>query len=370
MLRCGPIALLATLVACSARPTPLSEPPAAGPTSSDAADVGVPVDPLADVTLQPRPDWMDKYADQNEGDMRFFDIDALMQAHGLTRAQAVELQNHYRDLSRSEPGDARAWFDRALARVQRGEFEDQRDREALEDAPFIVVFDLDETMYDQYYDAEVAARCHDVSFQEPGGDAKHFKIAPGWREAIAKIRELGGVVVLFSANRDETNWANLTHWTLDGQPLSAHPDIAAVLTNSHLVLQSKRRGDPVVEPSKDLRIFDEGLQRVIIVDDNPVRLFQLRNARVTHKFDAEQWCSAEADGVARRAFEQTLPTVVTEIEESVGYARRHEVSFATAYLPYSVLGRVAVDWAVSTGMHRADAVRWVREHPGDVPEAF
>src|SRR5690606_24351236 len=57
---------------------------------------------LAAMTLPSRPDWMDKYAGQAP-DERFFDIAALMEAHGLDRARAVELQNHFRDLTRAQP---------------------------------------------------------------------------------------------------------------------------------------------------------------------------------------------------------------------------------------------------------------------------
>ncbi|MBC8066713.1 MAG: hypothetical protein IAG13_00135, partial [Deltaproteobacteria bacterium] len=79
------------------------------------------VDPLAEVTIPVRPDWMDRFAAENVGDMRFFDISALMKRHQLGRDRAVELQNHFRDVSRAQPQDGPArWFEHALARASNG----------------------------------------------------------------------------------------------------------------------------------------------------------------------------------------------------------------------------------------------------------
>ena len=67
----------------------------------------------------------------------------------------------------------------------------------------------------------------------------------------------------------------------DGVPLTQSEHIAGIMTNSHLIRQEKTelrgarvkpRGRPVLE-MKDLRPFDESLERVIIVDDNPLRPF-------------------------------------------------------------------------------------------------
>ena len=95
---------------------------------------GVPsADPLANVSVPPLPEWTDRYAVYNVGDVRFFNISKLMAGHDLTRLQAVALQNHYRDLSRAAPdGDRVAQFAEALARVQRGEFESGLDPAALD----------------------------------------------------------------------------------------------------------------------------------------------------------------------------------------------------------------------------------------------
>ena len=114
---------------------------------------------------------------------------------------------------------------------------------------------------------------------------KYIQAVPGWIEAIKKIVALGGKVVLFSANLDDTTLENLEHMKIDDVPLTKNPLISGIMTNSHLIQQEKteppgshmtpRKGRPVIEPSKDLRHFDPSLERVIIVDDNPLRLFSV-----------------------------------------------------------------------------------------------
>lgn len=326
---------------------------------------------LAKMTLPARPEWMDKYAG-SAPDERFFDIAALMQTHGLDRAMAVELQNHFRDLTRKDPGgDRGAQYAEARRRAKAGELEDGRDLERLAAAPFIVVFDLDETLYDQSIaDPAVAKACHDLEVPVEGKEPRLVHLTPGWADAIHRIDALGGEVVLFSANVDDVTWANVRAWTLDGVPIHQHPAVAAVMTNSHLVLQPKQAGPPVVEPSKDLRIVDPELSRAIIVDDNPLRLFQFRNVRVFKKFQADVACVTK-DAAAERAYDRALEAVVDEIEDSVRYMKAHPgVGFAQAYLPYTTLGQLAVGWLRSSGLGEKKAISYVRAHPELVDEKF
>lgn len=324
---------------------------------------------LAAMTLPARPDWADKYAGQAP-DERFFDIAALMEAHDLDRARAVELQNHFRDLTRAQPqGDRGAQYAEALRRAKAGEFEDRRDPERLASAPFIVVFDLDDTLYDQYIDPVVAPSCHDIAWSEDHtdgttGKAHFIKLTPGWDDAILRIHALGGAVVLFTANVDELSLTNAAMWRLEDVPILQHPAVAGFLTNSHLVQQPKHAGSPVVEPSKDLRIVDPELQRAIIVDDNPTRLFQFRNTRVFKKFQADAYCTTK-DPSAKEAHERAMKVVVDEIEESVRYMKANPgTRFVDAYLPYTVLGQHAVHWLqTGTGRSKAKAISYLRAHP-------
>lgn len=349
--------LLFGLAACGPQPTTTTPPTEGGAATADDSE-------LARMTLPARPDWADKYSG-SAPDERFFDIAELMKEHDLDRASAVELQNHFRDLTRAQPdGDRQAQYAEALRRAKEGIFEDGRDPARLAKARFIVVFDLDETLYDQYIDdPKVAAQCHDLAVPDDDGP-RYIKLTPGWSDAIHRIQELGGEVVLFSANVDDLCYDNAKVWMLDDRPIGEHPAIAAFMTNSHLVLQPKQAGTPVVEPSKDLRIVDPELSRAIIVDDNPKRLFQFRNVRVFKKFHADTYCTT-AENAVRTAYDEALRTVVNEIEDSVRFMDAHAgTSFADAYLPYTTLGRVAVEW-IQSGTQRTerDAIDYLRAHP-------
>lgn len=378
---------LLTLAACERRSatqpstpptTPTATPHATEPPRRAATPVAAADDVVAMWTLPPRPTWMDRYVDDATGGPRFFNISALMNGHGLTRDRAVELQNHFRDLTRAAPqGDPAKHFVAALERAVRGEFEGRREVDRLAKATFIVVFDLDDTLYDQSYDPAIAAKCADLDVVD-GGSRRKVKLAPGAGAALDRVAALGGAVVIFTAAPDEPSLANLRAWQFGGKPLPDHPAIAGVLTNSHLVLQDKRegagaddprRGQPVVEPAKDLRIVDESLERVILVDDNPLRTFQPRNLRVVKKFDAGTYCTT-TDAKLRKAFERTLPEVVAEIDESLRWARQAKVPFAAAYLPHSQIGRVAVGFMRAAGMSERAAIEYVRTHPEVVDREF
>lgn len=371
MIRALRLALLGGtlgLAACGAKPTP---PVAGGPA-----------DPLASVSLPALPDWTDKYAAKNSGDMRFFRISALMERYGLTRLQAVELQNHYRDLSRADEGAApQALFDKALAKIQRGEIESRVNADDLAKAKFIVVFDLDETLYSQY-DRALGPDCNDVAVPQGEGKKPHYvKLNPGWKGVFERIRSLGGAIVLFSANRDEPTWANLRAWQWEGKPVATHPNIAGVLTNSYLTRTGKaeppgtaeRPKHPVVAPSKDLRQFDESLSKVIIVDDNPTRLFQWRNIRLYKKFHAKDLCKAtDKSGPVKAMAERQMAKISAEIMDAVAYVESHpKATFAQAYLPYTMIGTTAVqglmegnDWS------REQAVTYLRENPEAVDKRY
>jgi hypothetical protein len=288
-----------------------------------------------------------------------------MERWGLSRLDAVEVQNGLRDALRGHPEVSPITaLDGALADVRAGIRESGLDAARLAAAPLIVVFDLDETLLDQSYPADLAASCKTFTYDD-GGKARAVQLAPGWEAAFEAVRRLGGEIVLFSANLDRRTEAILRAWTWRGLPLFGHPDIAGWMSNSHLVWIGKGADDrPVTEASKDLRPFDEALSRVVLVDDNPLRVFQHRNLRVTQKFEANAWCRADLDPVARATLSGELPQAIRDIEESAAYAKRAGVPFADAFLPYSALGRVTVAAVAATqGWTTARAVDWVRAHP-------
>ncbi|MCA9518399.1 MAG: hypothetical protein KC635_25870 [Myxococcales bacterium] len=370
------IALLALGACASAPPPPTTPCPTPPPCPAVDLVTTAPADPLGDVSIPPLPDWTNRYAAYDEGDVRFFLIEEVMRREGLTRWQAVELQNHYRDLSRAAAeGGPDAWYAEALRRVRAGEYESGYDAAKLAAAPAIVVFDLDDTLYDQRVARDACAQL----VVGEGDGARHIALAPGWEDAFARLRKLGVAIAIFTANLDAPSRENLAAWTWEGKPLLGHPDIAAVMTNSYLVRQSKHegpgkekpsRGEPVMEASKDLRLFDESLERAIIVDDNPARLMQPGNARVPRKLDGDLVC--DGDAATKKAQSRQLGAIVDEVADALAYAKGHPgVTFARAYRPFTLLGQVAVGYLVESGGMSAKAARdYVRAHPEAVSASF
>ena len=335
---------------------------------------------INELTIPDLDEWTDRYADGKEGDVRFFNLTKVMSTYALNRLQALEVQNTYRDLTRANNsliGDV--GLARAIDQVRQGELESGVDAERLAQAAFIVVFDLDDTLYDQYYDGGEA--CHTVKYVQPNGSTKYIQATPGWDTVIKQIRRLGGEVAIFSANLDDRTIRNLKHMSLDGIPLTQSEHIAGIMTNSHLIRQEKteppgseakpRKGRPVLEPSKDLRPFDENLERVIIVDDNPLRLFQYGNTRLIKKFHADEYCRTQ-NLELKSAYENLLVTVGREIEESVKYMQANDgTSFVAAYRPYTYLGGVSLQFLMDTrGWSRADAIDYLRRNPDIVDSRF
>lgn len=326
---------------------------------------------LAAYTIPQTPEWTDKYINSDpQADVRYFRIKKLMTDFALSRFQAIELQNHYRDLTRVKTAPAQA-FAEALAAVRAGRTGSGVDLEKLRTAPFIVVLDLDETLYQRspsYRSGSTGLTWRDFSFQA-GTEESFVKLRPGWEQAIRRLRALGGMVILFTASPDQIAEGVTSKWLAGGAPILTLVD--GLLSKSHLVLQEKSDGDPIVLPSKDLRIFDESLERVIIVDDNPKLIVQHHRHRLIKKFQADPYLAAKLAGRGPAApFEAGLPAIVNEIEESLQYGTQHHVALGPAYLPYTLLGSVAMEALIQGGMTPAAARLYIRQNPGFVDERF
>ncbi len=362
------LALALLLAACAHTGT--ATPTATEVTHADAAPWAM----LGDLVVPDLPLWTNKYADDRDDFGLFVRVEGVMETHGLSRLDAVEVQNHFRDGWRAGERDVAALFADAVTRVKAGDRESGLDPARLASGRFTVVFDLDETLYDQYYDAELGAGCHSVAFAK-GEGTKHIHFAPGWETAFDTVRALGGRIVLFSANVDATNYANLSRWEWEGQPLTEHPDIEGIFTNSYLTLQSKDEGKkpaPVTEPSKDLRLFDEDLDSVVLVDDNPNRVFHYANLRVARKFHADAWCLPDTDPPLKAALGGELEAVSAELRDAIAWMDAHpDGTFQQAMLPFSWTGGVAVDaLMVSNGWSREEAIAYVRVHPDAADKRF
>jgi len=324
--------------------------------------------------LAPLPDWTNKYAQYDKGDKSYFKLSQLVKQQNLTRLQALELQNHFRDLT--EAGMAsQAAFDKALAKVKALEFESRLDPKALEQAPFIVAIDVDETLLQQYYSLwKKGPEYYDYLIDFKDGK-RGISMAPGWQRLLETIKKQGGLVVIYSANVDDTIWEIADTVTINGEKLSQFAD--GIMTNNYLIMQGKyewtdgkKAADPVVNPSKDLRPLDENLDKVIIIDDNPKRIIQNSRLRLTKKYQADQFYSHE-DHAAHIAYKKQLRQVAKEIEESYQYSLKNNIPFTQAYLPYTQLGQVSFHWfRITTRMTREEAIEYIRTHPDTVDSKF
>ena len=96
---------------------------------------------------------------------------------------------------------------------------------------------------------------------------------------------------------------------------------------------------------------------MIIVDDNPLRLFQFRNVRVFKKFHADDFCGAKSS-VFKQAVEGGMLAVEAEIKWALDKMKAKEGrTFAEAYLPFTSLGQITVQWLMSSQ-------KWMRNKRG------
>jgi hypothetical protein len=369
-LHVGLIPLLLIACASSPRVTPQLAPGAAALANAEEDRE------LAPYTIPPPPEWGDRYAHTDlRSDVRFFRIKKLMTDFGWSRMAAVELQSHYRHLTGQGMSRRESW-QKAVAEIKAGHMLSGVDLERLRSASFIVVYDLDETLYQAFYKSGGRGPAwRDLAFKSRDHEV-YIKLRPGWERAIARVHELGGLVYLFTARSDDVAEAAAAVWSVGDKNIRQRVD--GFLSKSHLVLQEKSDGDPIVTPSKDLRIFDESLERVILVDDNPRRVVQHNRQRLIKKFHADPYlevkngaASSPAATTLAASFEQTLPMVVSEIEESVGYVRAHPgTSFGRAYAPYTMTGKVALEALLKTGLSDEKARQYLRDNPTYIDEAF
>lgn len=323
--------------------------------------------------LPPLPDWTDKYAGSNKGDMSYFMMSKLVSQLKLSWLQAVELQNHFRDLTAVGMKSKMA-FKEALQRVREDRFQSHIDPAKLASAPFIVAIDMDETLLQQYYQSwHGGSQYYDYKITFPNGSVRGVSMAPGWQTLLETIRRMGGMIILFSANTDEVVWKIAQTVIIRGESLAKYVD--GVMTNNYLILQGKdewmppgKTGTPVVVPSKDLRFLDKTLTKVIIIDDNPKRIIQNVCLRVPKKYEADPYYH---DCMTVAAYAKQLPEIASEIAESAVYAKAHCTPFAKAYLPYTQLGNVALEWLMDVqSFNRRQAIDYIRSHPDIVDKTF
>jgi hypothetical protein len=318
------------------------------------------------------PAWTDQYDEIKKADYFFLNISTVMKDFSIDRLQAMETQRKMREILRQDPNSNKdEAMDIALNGAKNSIYE-KVDRKRLEAAKFIIVFDLDETLYDQGLSKNNL--CAQITIKDSAGVLlRKIYVDSKFEEVLQKINDLGGAVVLFTANLAQKTKENLKNWKIQESNAYDSPLIAGILANDYLTMIPKNdsENNPVKEPSKDLRLLDESLSKVILVDDNANRIFQMSNYRSIKKLDGDLICNNPNSTLINNLMQNRLINVLTEIEESVGYMNSAGSDFKRAYLPYTVMGNIVLrELMANKNMAETEAIAQIRANPSVVDLAF
>lgn len=336
---------------------------------------------LKDLIQTPMPDWYPEGF--NRGQLQ---ISTLMK-QGYSRFQAIEIQNHMKDILWAQPlyreyelaNQADTLFKQgdtlvlqalaaAIQRVKAGEYESGFQPKPLKKADFYVAFDMDETLLTQWYSSgEQGAAWSDL--QNLNRDhilrplligPNYASMTPGWQAALLKIAALPGCqgILIFTAKEDRAAHAIIDQLRIDGRPLRSF--LKGVFTRNHLV-----RDADSVKLSKDLRIIDESLEHVILIDDNPTRVFpkQQANLREIPKYNPDRYLAAKASGdkATVSLIDNYLTVLSAELAESANYAQQHQIGFREAFYPYSMAASAEMLMLLKQGKSLAEAQQFLRQ---------
>ncbi|MEK7432248.1 MAG: NIF family HAD-type phosphatase [Cyanobacteriota bacterium] len=339
---------------------------------------------LSDYIQEPMPEWFsERFAEGN------LDINRMIK-NGFTRAEAVEIQNQMKDILVADPeymkmelnGDTYNLFKNkdtivlkalktAIKNVKENKvFESGfKGNEKLEPWEFYVVFDLDETLLVQWYKiGEKGEKYYDIKTEENDNILRPLILGPNYisftpelEKSLKQINQIKGCkgVIFFSAKLDAPTLQLSENMKIDNKP--AKNFLKGVFTRNYLI----REQEPT-KLSKDLRIIDESLKNVIIIDDNPTRILdkQKSNLREITKYNPDQYLKAKLETNDKKItgyYEKVLPIIVNEIKESAEYAEKNKISFAEAYYPYSMSAQAKILMLIKEGLSMKDSIETIRK---------
>lgn len=302
--------------------------------------------------LSPLPDWLSKGAGSY-----YLNMDKMVKSKKYTRLQAAEIQNQMRDClfaKEENPNKHKIFLNSCYRNARKQVMEEKKIESGFKIVPlkkeeFYAVFDLDETLLSQWYKSgqngsnyiDLPTKLSDWFFWKDTvwESPKYVSFTPGWEKYLKSIAVLANCkgLIVFTAKEDEAAkeiYAFMKKSSLIGSHLKG------LFTRNYLVRNKK-----VIKPSKDLRIIDPKLKHVVIVDDNPTRLFQSYNVRVFPKYNADAYLTAKNKKLQTAKdiniisyFESLLAQVSFEIIDSANYARINKTTFSSAYFPFSQRG--------------------------------
>jgi len=353
------------------------------PTASFADDCdNVSKVDISNYIYEPSPDYNEVFTNG------FLKID-LMMKNGFTRYEALEVQNQMRDMLNANPifkelelNDKAIYLfmnkdkmvlnalQTAIDNVKEKKiFEHKFVQEPLKNDEFYVAFDLDDTLLSQYYSlGQKGSNYYDYPLTEQDymikpviKSPKYITLTSNWEKAlkdIAKIPNCKGIFV-FTAKDDVSTNDIVDTVKIDGKPLRNF--LKGVFARNHLY----RENSPT-KITKDMRLIDETLKHIILVDDNPTRIFekQQENLKEFPKFNADVYYKAKEakDKKIVDYFDKLMPTMVNEIKESAEYAKKNNITFVEAYYPYSMKGEAEVLMLIGQGYSLKDANEFVRKN--------
>ena len=316
-IRIGGVLLALTLSACSSTSTRVS-----GAHASEAKPALAKAPDLRSFFLPQVPAW----AKSPMADDYFLDIDLLMEKEGLTRLEAVEVQNRMRDALEDPKVSIQDAFSAALKRIQEGDLESGWKPVVFHSpSEFVLVLGME------------------------------VKNVPRGQEFLAKVRQNPDCrgIVIFTDQPDAAALEALRPWKSKGL-------IDAIFTRNQLVMGKRSTG-----PVKDLRLVDPELRHVIIVDSDPDRVMQPKLMRALPRYEADRYAKAVSTGddSLRRYYESLFGVIGEEINEAVKSANEGKIPFAQAYQPYTLLGERVLRVMERTLGSRHKALALLRLHP-------
>ncbi len=338
---------------------------------------------LWDVAMMHPPKWVNLFSYKYH---RYaIDIRKLAEMEKMSLRDALEVQNHYYDfvMDRSNKTFPDICFQKALARVKndKKKYENVWNQENIDKAKFIVVFDLDDTLLNQYYclgakgpayrDIVLGEKNFRIDKDNPDWHDNYLKFTPGYKKIFERIKKLGGSVVLFTAKNDYMANKIYKLWMYDDKShISEHID--GFMTKNHLTLvpgSKYERGHAY--PMKDMEIIDPTLTKIIIVDDSPSKTYQSIHVRFLQEYNPDIHLAEDTSDAVKKMYENLLPEIGNEIEESVKYMNANkDVTFNDAYKPYSLQGRVALNSLIASGLSKIEALKLLRRTKELIQDRF
>ncbi|MFN8673433.1 MAG: NIF family HAD-type phosphatase [Candidatus Sericytochromatia bacterium] len=340
---------------------------------------------ISDFILEPMPEWFSERFTEGQLDIK------LMMKNGFTRLEAVEVQNQMKDILESNPefmameekGETYRLFKnkdtmvlkalkKAIDSVKNNNYFEsgfKKETEELKPWEFYIVFDLDETLLVQWYKSgELGEKYYDIKVETDDNilrptitSPKYISFNPNLEKSLKEIKNIPGCkgVIFFSAKLDDPTIQIGETMKIDGK--LAKNFLNGIFTRNYLV-----REEEPTKLSKDLRIINESLKNVIIVDDNPTRILdkQKSNLREITKYNPEQYLKAKIETKDKKVagyYEKVLPIIVDEIKEAAQYAEKNKVSFSEAYYPYSMSAQAKLIMLMKEGLSMKDAIDTIRK---------